>query len=70
MMSHYVPVFSIRNPDGTYVAVCGEAVRTYTTEPLCEACQAWLQADADMLDSLTRWSKTQDREHAAARDRR
>lgn len=64
-MTHYVAAFSTRKPDGSYLAVCGAAVHTYTTEPSCQDCRDWLDADAEMLDGLTRWSKLEDAKRAA-----
>ncbi len=68
--SHYVPVFTTRQADGTQRAVCGAFVHGFSTEPTCPSCQRWLHADAEMLDSLMRWSKSRDDEQAAAREPR
>ncbi len=66
-MTHYIPPYTTEQPDGSQQAVCGVFVHGFSTEPTCPECQAWLQADADTLDALTRWSKSVDAQRARAR---
>lgn len=69
-MTHYIPPFTRRQADDSQEAVCGRWVVASTPEPTCPECQAWIQADADTLDVLVRWSKARDAEQAAGREPR
>ena len=55
MISHYVPAYTEIN-GGREKAACGALVtpREHSTEPDCDACQAYLSAEADTYEETAR----------------
>lgn len=67
-VTHYVPAFTQPQPRGLQTAVCGRHVfaHEHSSEPSCDTCQRWIDADEKEADALRiQWDAEADAARAA-----
>jgi hypothetical protein len=47
MTTHYVPAFTRPGPGPTWETVCGVFTTEHSTQPTCQQCQEYLEADPE-----------------------
>lgn len=54
MLTHWIPPFTRKGPQGTQEAFCGAFIpeAQYSSEPSCHACRSRMEADARDLEEL------------------